>query len=143
MKKLSYLLLFVFLVSCTSNTIFKEPEDLIPKDSMKLLIEDMMIASSSKYVKNINNESKINYMSFVYDKYKIDSSRFKRSNFYYTSKIDLYGEMIEEVKKRLEEKKSYYNKLNSVKDSIRKDSIKRNNEMPLKVEDRIKKAKKE
>ena len=44
MKKLSYLLVFIFLVSCTSNTIFKEPKDLIPKDTMSLLLQDMMIA---------------------------------------------------------------------------------------------------
>ncbi|MCG1034980.1 DUF4296 domain-containing protein [Polaribacter sargassicola] len=134
MKKISYLLLFVFLVSCTSNTIFKKPEDLIPKDTMMLLIEDMMIASSSKFVKNKNNESKINYMSFVYDKYKIDSSRFKRSNFYYISEIDLYGEMIDDVKKRLEEKKSFYKKISDKKDSITNDSILKSNKILLKVD---------
>ena len=54
MKKLSYLLLFIFLASCTSNTIFKKPEDLIPSDTMSLLMQDMMVASSAKFVKNLN-----------------------------------------------------------------------------------------
>ena len=81
MKKLSFLLLFIFLISCTSNTIFEKPKDLIPRDTMSLLIQDMMIASSAKFVKNKNKEKKINYMSFVYDKYKIDSLRFHNSNF--------------------------------------------------------------
>ncbi|WP_405610117.1 DUF4296 domain-containing protein [Polaribacter sp. Asnod1-A03] len=141
MKKTSYLLIFIFLVSCTSNTIFKEPEDLIPKDTMKLLIEDMMIASSSKFVKNKNGHSKVNYMSFVYDKYKIDSLRFKKSNFYYTSKIDLYEEMIEDVKSNLEVRKNFYTKLSKHNDSLKKDSLKKSSKVLLNL-DSIKKIKK-
>jgi len=124
MKKLSYLLLFIFLVSCTSNTIFEKPKDLIPKDTMQLLIEDMMIASSAKFVRNKNDETKINYISFIYDKYKIDSLRFQRSNFYYTSKIEVYEKMVEAVKKNLEERKEFYVNVSKKNDSIERDSLK-------------------
>jgi hypothetical protein len=51
MKKISYTFLFVFLSSCTSNTIFEKPKDLIPKDTMSLLIQEMMIASAAKKYK--------------------------------------------------------------------------------------------
>ena len=105
MKNLSYLFVFLFLVSCTSNTILKEPEDLIPKDSMRLLIQEMMIASSAKYVKNKNLETKIEYMSLVYDQFKIDSVRFQTSNLYYMSKIDVYQEIFEDAKASLEKQK--------------------------------------
>ena len=125
MKNLSYFLVSIFLVSCTSNTIFKEPKDLIPRDTMTLLLGDMMIASSAKFVPNKNQQNKVNYMAFIYDKYKIDSLRFQNSNLYYTSKIDLYQEMITDVKKNLEEKKDFYKKISSRKDSIRRDSIKK------------------
>jgi uncharacterized protein related to proFAR isomerase len=120
MKKISLLLLFIFLVSCTSNTIFKKPKDLIPKDTMSLLVQDMMIASSAKFVKNINKQKKINYISFVYDKYKIDSVRFQNSNFYYISKIDLYEEIITDAKVKLESKKKFFTKLKATQDSINK-----------------------
>lgn len=120
MKKISLLLLFIFLASCTSNTIFKKPKDLIPKDTMSLLIQDMMIASSAKFVKNINKQKKINYISFVYDKYKIDSVRFQNSNFYYISKIDLYEEIITDAKVKLENKKKFFTKLKATQDSINK-----------------------
>ncbi|WP_199269139.1 DUF4296 domain-containing protein [Polaribacter sp. L3A8] len=123
MKKLSYLLVFIFLGSCTSNTIFKKPEDLIPRDTMTLLIKDMMIASSAKFVKNNNDQKKINYMAFVYDKYKIDSLRFQNSNFYYTSKIDLYEQILQDVQNNLDEKKEFYSEISAKNDSIRKDSI--------------------
>ena len=120
MKKISLLLLFIFLASCTSNTIFKKPKDLIPKDTMSLLLQDMMIASSAKFVKNINKQKKINYISFVYDKYKIDSIRFQNSNFYYISKIDLYEEIITDAKVKLENKKKFFTKLKATQDSINK-----------------------
>lgn len=125
MKQISYLLLFIFLVSCTSNTIFKEPKDLIPRDSMTLLLQDMMIASSSKFVKNINNQKKINYMSFVYDKYKIDSTRFQNSNYYYISKIDLYEEILNDVDTQLKKEKEFYTKKSEARDSIKQDSLKK------------------
>jgi hypothetical protein len=127
MKKLSFLLLFIFLVSCTSNTIFEKPKDLISRDTMSLLMQEMMIASSSKFVKNINKQAKINYMSFVYDKYQIDSARFQRSNYYYISKIDLYEEIINDAKTQLEKKKDFYSKISARKDSVRNDSIKKIN----------------
>ena len=138
MKNLSYFLLFIVLASCTSNTIFEKPKDLIPRDTMTLLLEDMMIASSAKYVKNKNQQNKVNYMAFVYEKYKIDSLRFQKSNFYYTSKLDLYMEMVNDVKNSLEEKKDFYDELTLQKDSIRRDSIKRVSEKLKKIRDSIK-----
>lgn len=120
MNKISLLLSFIFLSSCTSNTIFKKPQDLIPRDTMSLLIQDMMIASSAKFIKNVNKQKKINYMSFVYDKYKIDSVRFQNSNFYYISKIDLYEEIITDAKVKLEDKKKFFTKIKATQDSINK-----------------------
>ena len=120
MNKISLLLSFIFLSSCTSNTIFKKPQDLIPRDTMSLLIQDMMIASSAKFIKNVHKQKKINYMSFVYDKYKIDSVRFQNSNFYYISKIDLYEEIITDAKVKLEDKKKFFTKIKATQDSINK-----------------------
>jgi len=125
MKKTGSIFLLIFLSSCTSNTIFKEPKDLIPKDTMSLLIQEMMIAYSAKSIKNINLEKKINYMPFVYDKYKIDSVRFQNSNFYYVTKIDLYQEIFTDVIAKLEKQKEELATIKNMKDSIRKDSMKK------------------
>lgn len=125
MKKINYLLILIFLVSCTSNTILEKPKDLIPKDTMRLLIQEMMIASSAKYVKNKNLETKIEYMSLVYDQFKIDSARFQTSNLYYMSKIDEYQEIFEDAKADLEEQKKVYDDIIALKDSLRKDSLKK------------------
>ena len=136
MKKLSYILIFVFIVSCTSNTIFEKPKDLISKDSMSLLIQELMIASAAKYQKNFDLEVNVNYTPLVYEKFKIDSVRFKSSSFYYASKIDTYKEIIENAKNALEEQKTRYADLKTKLDSIRKDSIKKS-EIPLSEFDTI------
>ena len=123
MKRSAILLVLVLLVSCTSNTIFEKPKDLIPRDTMVILIQEMMIASSAKFVNNINSERDIHYMAFVYEKYKIDSSRFNRSNTYYISTIDEYIKLFREVKDSLENKSNSFKRLKKRKDSIRRDSI--------------------
>lgn len=115
----------LFLFSCTSNTILEKPKDLIPKDSMSLLIEEMMIASSSKFIKNKFQENDVNYMALVYEKFKIDSVRFQNSNLYYMSKIDDYQKILETATNSLEAKKELFAKQKTRLDSIRKDSIKK------------------
>lgn len=125
MKSFYYLLTLFSLVSCTSNTILEKPKDLIPKDTMSLLIEEMMIASSSKFIKNKFQENDVNYMTLVYERFKIDSLRFQRSNLYYISKIDDYQKIIEKATQSLEAKKEFYGSQKTRLDSIRKDSIKK------------------
>lgn len=143
MKKISYLLIFTFLTSCTSNTIFEKPKDLIPKDTMSLLVQEMMIASSSKFIKNKNLERKINYMPLVYDLFKIDSIRFQTSNLYYMSKIDDYQAIFEDAKADLERKKAILDDLKKTKDSLRTDSIKNSNKKPILIDTLLKKKERE
>lgn len=115
MKKTVLFLILIFLVSCTSNTILEKPKDLIPKDTMVLLLTDLFIAKSAFVEKNTLNERKVNYMPLVYNKYKIDSSRFRTSNFYYTSKLEEYELFYKEVKEGLEKKKL------EIEEAIKKD----------------------
>ena len=129
MKKLSYILAFLILGSCTSNTIFEKPKDLIPKDTMSLLVQEMMIASSATYIKNKNMERDMNYMPLVYERFQIDSVRFQTSNLYYISKIDEYKLIFEDAKNSLKEQKAYFDGIKNTKDSLRLDSIKRNKEL--------------
>jgi len=126
MRQISYLFLFIFLASCTSNTIFEKPKDLIPKDTMSLLLQEMMISSSAKFIKNKNNQKNINYMPFVYENFKIDSTRFKSSNYYYMSKIDVYQEILENAQNGIESRQAILKNMKTVLDSIKKDSIQLN-----------------
>ena len=110
-------------VSCTSNTIYEEPKDLIQKDTMALLLKDMYLAVAAKNVTNKNSQRRFSYIPLVYEKYKIDSARFQRSNLYYTSKIDIYEPLLEGILKDLEADRKLFARQKKVRDSIRKDSI--------------------
>jgi hypothetical protein len=123
MRQISYFFLFMFFASCTSNTIFEKPKDLIPKDTMSLLLQEMMVSSSAKFIKNKNNQKNINYMPFVYENFKIDSSRFESSNYYYMSKIDVYQEILENVQNSIAARQEVLTNMKTVLDSIKKDSI--------------------
>lgn len=123
MKSLRFILpILICCLSCTGNTIYKKPEGLISRDSMIMLLADMHIATAAKYTKNSFEEKNVNYMSFIYEKYKIDSTRFEISNTYYTSKIDEYDELLNDVKKDLKSKgkiiQKELNKIDSIRNSL-------------------------
>ena len=120
MKKLLLFFLVLFLMSCTSNTIYKKPKNLIPKDTMLLLLTDLSIASTAHFQKNISFQKKVNYISLVYEKFKIDSTRFKASNVYYMSKVEEYEELLKEAEKIIKKRLKEYEKEKKNKDSIKK-----------------------
>ena len=113
------------LASCSSNTIYDEPKDLIPKDSMVLLLKDLYLATSAKSIKNKKQQKKISYTPLVYNTYKIDSLRFSSSNFFYTSKVDVYEPMLDQVMALLKKEQVFFTEAKKIKDSIFNDSIKK------------------
>lgn len=118
MNKLVYIFfLSILFLSCTSRTIYKKPKNLIDKEKMITVWTDLYIAAGSRSVKTKTLKTKINYAPLVLDKYKIDSVQFSESNIYYTSRIDEYEKMFEEVQKRLKDLKKIY------EPEIKKDSI--------------------
>lgn len=123
MRAVLYICIGLFLISCTSNTIYKKPENLIPKDSMVSLLTDMYIASSAKNQKNKFLKREKNYVVLVYEKYKIDSTRFDLSNTYYTSKVDEYTEILKRVKSNIDSLDVLYREKQLIKDSLNKEKI--------------------
>ena len=118
MKKTGCIILFLFLVSCTSNTIYERPKNLIPKDTMVAFLTDMYLASSAKNVKNRFLEKEANYVFLVYEKYKIDTARFTKSNIYYTSKGNEYSGILKRVKKNIDSLTVFCRKAKKLKDSL-------------------------
>lgn len=103
MKKFLCISVLAVFISCESKINYEKPKDLIPKDVMIDLLYDMHLAVGTSNLKNKNMEKDRNYMSLVYEKYDVDSTRFAISNIYYTSQVDEYEEIFEEVERRLEE----------------------------------------
>ena len=120
-----FLIFMTLLASCSSNTIYDEPKDLIPKDSMVLLLKDLYLATSAKSIKNKKQQKKISYTPLVYNTYKIDSLRFSASNFFYTSKVDVYEPMLDQVMALLKKEQVFFTQAKKIKDSIFNDSIKK------------------
>ncbi len=125
MLKCCYILIIIALFSCTSNTIFKKPEDLIEKELMVDLLTDLTIATTAKNEKNIYGKRNVDYTQLVFEKYGIDTARFKKSNFYYTSRIDDYQAIYLEVEKRIKRQNSLFKDLRKEKDSLKNDRIRK------------------
>lgn len=111
-------------MACTSNTIIKKPDNLIPKNQMEDLITDMLIAAGAENIKNINLERNVNYFPLIFEKYGIDSTRFKESNYYYTSQIDDYEKILRKVDERLKALKEKLDTEIKLQDSLKNDSMK-------------------
>ncbi len=110
-------------MACTSNTIIKKPDHLISKNQMVDLLTDMFIAAGAENIKNIDLERNVNYYPLVFEKYGIDSARFKESNYYYTSQIDDYEKILKKVNERLKAIKDKLDFEIKLKDSLRNDSL--------------------
>lgn len=120
MKNIIYtLLIFIFAMACTSNTIYEKPKNLISKNLMADILTDMYIAEGARSVHNKELERSVDYMPLVYEKYQIDSVRFAESNFYYTTKIDDYEAILKVVDNRLKVMKKKYDDLVKKEDSIK------------------------
>ena len=109
----------VFMLACTSNTIYKKPKDLISKNQMVDLLTDMYLATAAKNVKTKNLQRNLDYMPLVYEKYGIDSLRFQTSNLYYMSRIDDYQAIYKKVKTRLQKMLDTTQATKDLKDSLK------------------------
>ncbi len=137
------------MFNCTSNTILKKPDNLIPEDQMVDLLTDLFLAVNAETTKNLKLERNVNYFPLIFEKYNIDSTQFKESNFYYTSRVDDYDVILMKVEERLKALDAKYETLKRKEDSIsnakiqleRKaiDSVNRIKRMPIKsVKDTLK-----
>jgi len=102
MKKHLFIITLIIFLSCESRTKYEKPSDLISKDQMVDLLTDLHLANGITGIKSKNELKVNNYISFLYEKYNIDSTRFASSNLYYISNIIEYEKMLKEVKKRIE-----------------------------------------
>jgi len=134
MNKFIYIaFLGFFLGACTSNTIIKKPKNLMPKEKMVDLLTDIFIADGGDHIKNLNLQRNVNYFPVIFEKHQIDTIRFKESNYYYTSRIDDYDEILRKVDTRLKALKQQYDTEVRANDSIaraKKDSLRKINKGP-------------
>ncbi|MFK5958431.1 MAG: DUF4296 domain-containing protein [Lutibacter sp.] len=132
-KTIYILILSAFFTACTSNTIIKKPTNLIPEDQMVDLLTDILLADGGDNIKNLNLQRNVNYFPLVFKKYQIDTTLFKESNYFYTSRIDDYSKILRKVDERLKALKEKYSAEIKLVDSLAKkkrDSIRNSKKSP-------------
>tara|TARA_R110002049_G_scaffold115236_3_gene267102 strand:- start:1137 stop:1643 length:507 start_codon:yes stop_codon:yes gene_type:complete len=102
MRYILALIIVVIIVGCQDVKRPEEPKDLIPQDQMvDILTETYLINAARSYdIKEIRKK-RLKLDSFIFKKFKIDSSQFARSNDYYTSNLNLYNSLFERVEQKL------------------------------------------
>ncbi len=79
---LLFLSFFIILTSC-KNTTVEKPDNLIEEDKMINILYDVSVLEAIKLTNPKSLETrKINSNKYIYQKYKIDSLQFAKSDLY-------------------------------------------------------------
>lgn len=121
MKNFLLLLVFIFVFNCSEKQTI--PKNIIPMETMSEIIYDMTLISVSKGVnRKILENNGFKPTSYILKKYEIDTTDFITSNRYYSSNLDMYLSIYQNVLNKLEKNKQ-----------IISDSLKRENEKSIKL----------
>ena len=101
MRTIYSILIVIFILGCQDKVNYEKPEGLLEKEEMIEILYEMHLAIGTSNLLNHNLEKNRNYISLVYEKYGIDSTRFSEANIYYTAHIQEYEDIFEEVERRL------------------------------------------
>lgn len=103
-KIILFILSFAVL-SCSDKTVEK-PENLIEKETMEKILYDLALLQAVKgHDASLLQKNSINPKTYIYQKYKIDSTQFVKSNIYYSSDITEYKKMYDNVIAKIAEEK--------------------------------------
>lgn len=119
MKRLLLFLIAILVISCAEKLI-QEPENLIPADKMVDVLNDLSVLSAAKTANNSKlDNSGIETMKFVFEKYGIDSAQFVISDRYYASRPVEYESIYSKVEVRLEAEMKRRKEIKELKDSLK------------------------
>lgn len=120
--------MIVLLSSCQDIKTSEKPEDLISESKMIDIISELAIFNSARnFNKTTLEKTGLKPKEYIYNKFKVDSLQFERSNNYYAENYMSYERIYDSVRNRLETMKV---KLDSIRDA------------EIKVEDSLKLLKK-
>lgn len=102
MKYAPIAIALLFLAGCQDVEKPEKPENLIPKEKMVSILTETYLGNAAASINNRTMREKgIELDSFVYAKYGIDSVQFAKSNAYYTTDLDAYADIFQQVETRL------------------------------------------
>ena len=123
-KIISCFLIFVLLFSCGAPEVEK-PEGLLSKEKMAAILYDITVINATKGVQTkALEENNLLFENFIYEKHKIDSISFAKSNHYYAAYPEQYTTIYQIVEARLKKEQKAITEIikeeDKKKDSIRK-----------------------
>ncbi|CAM4295780.1 DUF4296 domain-containing protein [Zobellia roscoffensis] len=127
MRVLALLTVICTLISC-NETLLKKPENLIPKDKMVQILQDLAIVNAAKTTNvQVLRENDVEPMDYIFNKYDIDSLQLVESDRYYASLPVEYEEIYKEIEANLERDGKSLEEQKKINDSLRvaKEKLKR------------------
>lgn len=104
MKKIVYTIILFSFFACNENPV-KSPDNLLDEEVMVDILYDIAILQAADgYVPEKLILSKIQTNSFIYDKYKIDSTTYYQNHKYYAADVKKYKKMYTKVIERINSK---------------------------------------
>lgn len=127
MKKLIIFCLGIILISCHDIERPKKPKDLLSKDKMIEVIIDMTLLTAAKGSNKFElQENGIIPKEYILERHGVDSTRFAKSNEYYSYDVEAYEAIYQRVHDSLQSLKTEYTKLDEGERDIKRknDSVK-------------------
>ena len=111
----------IYLFSC-SNKSAKKPDNLIPLETMEEVIYDVYMLNAIKISnKKLLQNEEVSFKKEIFEKYKIDSLQFAKSNDFYAADFETYKALIERIKKRMDSNKKALEELMEKEKKSKKD----------------------
>lgn len=112
-------LITISITACSNGP--EKPKNLISKKEMiNILIDAKLLGSANNRIKRTFKEHGLDFNTYVFSKYNIDSTQFAESNAYYTYHIKEYEEIYAKINDSLEALKVKYKALELEEEKAKK-----------------------
>ncbi|MGS0525333.1 DUF4296 domain-containing protein [Zobellia nedashkovskayae] len=102
MRVLAIVLIFFSFIACNEK-LLEEPKNLIPKERMVEILQDLAIVNAAKTTNlQVLRDNGVEPMDYIFNKYSIDSLQLVESDRYYASLPVEYEKIYKEVEANLE-----------------------------------------
>ena len=120
MKKAALILLLLLISSCAEK-LLEKPDNLISKDTMVDILNDLAILNAAKNtnVMVLRNHG-IEPMQYIYEKYEIDSLQFVESDRYYASLPEEHEKIYIAVEAKLQDEEDRLSTEKKERDSLKR-----------------------
>lgn len=120
MKQATPFLVLVFFALSCAEQLMDKPENLIPKEKMVLIMNDLAIVNAAKVTNaKILRKHDIEPTTYIFTKYGIDSLQFVESDRYYASIPEEHEQIYKAVEAKLEAEKERLEEIKNIKDSLK------------------------